>query len=234
MYHVLWQTVDALLPPQCAGCGQAGVRWCDACEQAVERLMPPLCEVCGDRLSAPGRCVPCRRSLPAFDGLRSWAVFGGPVRHALHRLKYRRDLGTAEVLAERLADCVTRWGVAVDWVVPVPLSRARYRARGYNQAAMLARPLAWLLQRPFRPQVLERVVETRSQVGLNREQRRRNVQGAFRAQAAVQGRRILLVDDVATSGATLDAAAQALKHAGAGAVFAVTVARAVLSDGGSP
>lgn len=228
-YRLFWQLVDALFPPRCVGCGQAGERWCAACAETVQPLIAPLCEVCGD-ISATGLCPRCARQRPAYTALRSWAVFAGPVRHALHRLKYRRDLGAADVLARHLAAVFRRTDWNVDWVVPIPLGARRLRERGYNQAALLARPLAWQLERPLRPGVLQRVRETRSQVGLDREARRRNVREAFRAAAAVAGRRVLLVDDVATTGATLEAAATALRRAGAVDVFALTVARATLHD----
>ncbi len=161
---------------------------------------------------------------------RAWAPMTGIVRKAVHRLKYRRDLALAETLAGELLSLVQALGWQVDAVVPVPLGQARYRARGYNQAALLAFPLALGLGVPYDGKALARVRETRSQVNLSAEARRRNVARAFgvvQAQA-VRGKVVLLVDDVMTTGATLDAAATALKAVGARQVFAVTVARAVL------
>ncbi len=130
----------------------------------------------------------------------------------------------------RLAQLYRSMNREVDWVVPIPLSALRLRERGYNQASLIARPLAWQIGKPFRPGALSRVVATRSQVGLNREQRRANVRQAFRAAPDVAQKRVLLVDDVATTGATMDAAARALRQTGAVAVIAITVARALLSD----
>ena len=154
----------------------------------------------------------------------------GSVQKAVHRLKYQRDLALAETLAGVLLTLVRNEGWAVEVVVPVPLGRMRRRERGYNQAALLAFPLALGLGVPFRGKALARVRETASQVGLGAEARRRNVAGAFAVAQprAVEGKTVLLVDDVMTTGATLDAAATALKSGGARWVFAVTVARAVM------
>ncbi len=154
----------------------------------------------------------------------------GSVRRAVHRLKYHRDLALAETLAGELLALVQSEGWAVEAVVPVPLGPMRRRERGYNQAALLAFPLALGLGVPYRGGALARTRETASQVGLGAAARRRNVAGAFAVvqPQAVEGKILLLVDDVMTTGATLDAAASALKNAGARRVFAVTVARAVL------
>jgi len=157
----------------------------------------------------------------------------GSVRQAIHRLKYRRDLALADVLAAQLVALVQSLDWPVEMVVAVPLGKQRQRERGYNQAALLAFPLALGLGVPWARHALARVRETPSQVGLDAAARRRNVAGAFRAgpDSALQGATVLLVDDVMTTGATLDAAAQALLNGGAAQVYAVTVARAFLRTG---
>lgn len=172
-------------------------------------------------------CESCRKGRPAFDAARAWAVFDGPLQNALHRLKYRKDVGLGQALAgpliELLADQV--WGV--DLVVPIPLGRARLAERGYNQVSLLAVPLALAHRLAYRPGALTRVRETRSQVGLSSVERRANVKGAFRAaDELVVGRKVLLVDDVMTTGATLEEAARALRRAGAQHVYALSLARA--------
>lgn len=116
----------------------------------------------------------------------------------------------------------------IDVVMPVPLSIARQKQRGYNQAALLARPLAFATGYAYRPKAIQRVRDTVTQVGLSLEQRRHNVVGAFQARSEiVAGKTVLLVDDVATTGATLDACADALLLQGANEVYCLTVARAV-------
>ena len=233
-YQWLWSGLDLLYPPDCGGCGRRGVRWCQACHKAAVRVLPPLCERCGQELKQPGLCESCQAAPPHFIAVRSWAVFEGPVRQALHRLKYRRDLSLGEILSRPLVGLLEELGWPVDLVVPVPLGVARLHERGYNQATLLARPLALGCGCSFRPQALSRVRETRSQVGLSIAQRRENVSGAFQAGAGwVSGRNVLVVDDVATSSATLDACASALLGAGAAQVFGMTLARARHKESGA-
>jgi ComF family protein len=174
------------------------------------------------------RCVDCRTRPPQFIALRAWSSFEGPVRQALHQLKYRHDMGFAEAVTPQLSSCLhdLRWPVEV--VVPVPLARRRQNERGYNQAGLIARPLSMALGLRYESGALVRCRETRSQVGLSKAERHANVRGAFEAaRRRVSGRSILLLDDVATTGATLSAAAEALYGAGASDVYAFTLARAL-------
>ena len=154
----------------------------------------------------------------------------GSVREAVHLLKYRRDLALADVLAAQLLPLALEAGWGLDGVLPVPLGKRRRKQRGYNQAALLAFPLALGLGKPYLGKGLVRVRETRSQVGLSAAERRQNVAGAFLAPEPhlVEGKILLLVDDVMTTGATLSAAASALLAAGAREVYAVTVACALM------
>lgn len=160
--------------------------------------------------------------------MRSWAVFDSPVQNALHTLKYRRNMGIGDALARQMSDFVQNLNWDVDMLIPVPLGRKRLKERGYNQVALVARPLAYELGLQYAPQGLWKSRETRSQVGLNVSQRRENVSKAYQAEGkVVNGRSILLMDDVATTGSTIQSAADALLSAGARTVYASTVARAL-------
>lgn len=228
LYRWLWAGLDLIYPPLCGGCGKRGVRWCPSCQGDVYIISPPICECCGRIQTKTGVCAMCLTSPPKYQALRSWAGFDGPVRNAIHRLKYQRDIALGELLTRPLIDCLnnTRW--TFDIVVPVPLGIARHTERGYNQAALLALPLAFSLEIEYQPKALHRVKETRSQVGLSSNQRRVNVEGAFKARPNyVTKKSILVVDDVSTSGATLDACASALLSAGAEQIYGLTLARAL-------
>lgn len=231
LYQWFWTSLDWIYPPLCAGCGRPGTRWCSDCMRRVPVINPPLCEICGESQVVKGVCRRCKANRPPYEALRSWAYFGGSVRGAIHRLKYRRDVALGEILARPMIECfqLAKW--QVDIVTPVPLGVARYAERGYNQAALLARPLALGCGLKYTSKALFKVKETRSQVGLGVEQRRENVAGAFRAQESIiLGKSILVVDDVTTSGATLEACASALLEAGAKAVYCLTLARAIAND----
>ncbi len=164
---------------------------------------------------------------PIYKSLRSWAAFEGPVRAALHRMKYRRDVGLGEALAAQMAPFVSGLQWPFEAIVPVPLGSKRLQERGYNQVAMLALPLARFLNVDYFPEALKRVRDTRSQVGLTASERQENVRNAFNASSKARGRILLLVDDVSTTGATLSSAAEALYAGGAADVYAVTIARAL-------
>jgi ComF family protein len=228
----MWGSLDWLFPPVCGGCDQTGYRWCPDCRQQVKPVPQPACRICSLPLSKPGLCPTCKETPPQYNLLRSWAVFEGPIRHALHSLKYRRNLGLGDALARCLADFVSGLDWHVDLVAPVPLGRQRMQERGYNQVVLFAKPMAGILHWRFSSHLLERVRETRSQVGLTPLERKENISGAFRADRALaSGKAILLVDDVTTTGATIAACSEALVAAGAKTVSALTLARALPHHG---
>lgn len=232
LYRLLWSGLDLLFPPTCGGCARPGSRWCEECRREVPSLSEPICEVCGLPIKETGLCPDCQRARPPYRVLRSWSAFDAPIRNALHRLKYRRDIGLGDALAAQLSEYVSALNWPVDLVVPVPLGPRRLRERGYNQVGLVARPLSLAMRIAYSADALVRVRETRSQVGLTRLQRRENVSGAFRAKPTrAKGRVVLLMDDIATTGSTLSSCAEALYAAGARDVFAVTVSRALPRHG---
>lgn len=215
-----------IFPPVCAGCGKAQHRFCSGCVKAVSKPDSHSCVLCGERLQPEIEAHSCSRK-EHFDLALVWGLHNGPLRNALHQFKYRRDLGLADAFAQHLTSVYTAARVEVDLIVPVPLGKKRYQERGYNQAALLASALSGRLAIRCLPAAAKRIKETKSQVGLDIDQRRENVADAFWADGSlVSGKSILLVDDVLTTGATLNSCSQALKLAGATQVIALTLARA--------
>ena len=234
LYRLAWTSLDWVYPPRCSGCGSIGSRFCDHCLQQIQSIQPPICSICGRSLIAPGVCRTCQKSPPGFAAMRSWALFSGPLRNAMHRLKYKRDVALGDTLAQPMIRLFASSGWTIDLVTAVPAGVARRAERGYNQAALLARPIALSQGTPLRLDALHKSRETRSQVGLNAMERLRNVENAFEADSGcVQGKRILLVDDITTSGATVTACTQALTRAGAQQVYVLTLARAAESFAGA-
>ncbi len=230
--------VDIVLPPSCPACrarlGAAG-GLCLDCWSTLRPIEEPWCERLGipfpydlgpGTLSAEAVADP-----PAFDRARAAVAYEGVAPDLVHAFKYadRTDLAgliAAQMLRagrDLLADC--------DAVVPIPLHRWRLFRRRFNQASLLAEEVAARSGRPFAPLLLERIRPTRQQVGLSREGRTENMRGVFAVPPArrgeVKGRRILLVDDVFTTGATLEAAARVLRRAGAARIDVLTFARVV-------
>lgn len=160
--------------------------------------------------------------------MRSWAVFDSPVQNALHTLKYRRNVGIGDALASHLTEFVRSLDWKIDLLIPVPLGKNRLKERGYNQVGLVAEPLAYELGWRYAPKVLWKSRETRSQVGLSISQRRENVLDAYQADPEfVKRKSILLMDDVATTGSTIQSCTQVLLAAGTREVYALTVARAL-------
>jgi competence protein ComFC len=187
----------------------------------------PICKICGTTIKSQDLCSRCRKDRPNFNSLRSWEVFEVPEQKAIHGIKYRRDISLGFELANLMTTFIAELKWPIDIVVPVPLGRKRKSERGYNQVSLIAYPLALRFGWKYLPNGLIRIRETGSQVGLNASDRQINVLDAFAAiPQRVEGRKVLLIDDVATTGATLSSCTDALKVAGATDVFAVTFARA--------
>jgi ComF family protein len=227
---------DLILPALCLACGErlASSRpplFCPACREDLRPAASPLCSCCGRPFPhAAGTdhlCATCLKSSWHFTRARALFLYTPPVARAIHRLKY--DRSTAGLATFRLFFEARRAELApaaFDRIVPVPLHPGRLRQRGFNQALLLARSF-FPGDRAVRADLLERSRATPPQTGLSGEVRRRNLKGAFRAAAPqeVDGRTVLLVDDVFTTGATADECARTLRRAGAAEVQVLTLAR---------
>lgn len=230
-YKLFWQAMDWIYPPYCGGCGNLGDNWCQSCQKQAILVPDLVCQICGDVIPKPGLCKDCAAIRPFFNSARSWSFFDGPVRNILHSLKYKQNIGLGYVLAFHLAETKIPFLKEFDIIIPVPLSRERFAERGYNQAAMLAFPLSLILQKKYQPGGLKKVLETKTQVGLNIQERQVNIKNAFHSNPKiVKGKSILLIDDVMTTGATLNECGRALLSSGAIEVNALTLARTRFKD----
>jgi ComF family protein len=227
-----------LLAPRCAACERpleapTSGAVCDACWSAILRITPPVCESCGDPLPSwrltsveSARCPRCRRRPIAIDRGRAVGLYDGAWRRILHAFKYDGRRTLAAPIARLMQEAGQDILATADIAVPVPLHHRRERARGFNQARDLARRLGCPTA-----DVLKRTRATPSQTDLPAARRHANVRGAFavrhRRRDRIDGRIVVLIDDVSTTGATLEACARALKDAGAREVRALTAARVV-------
>ena len=202
---------------------------CESCRSSLPAVKPPLCPRCGLPESTNEVCAGCGDHPGALDGMFSPYRFEGVVRQAVHQLKYRNLRALAGPLADLMADHLEDGGATGSVLVPVPLHRRRLRERGYNQSALLARRLGERTGIPVSGDCLERLRRTPPQARTaSVRERRENVAGVFACRdRRLRGERVLLVDDVATSGATMEACAVALKEAGAAFVQGLTLAREI-------
>ncbi len=233
--------LDLVYPRSCVVCGgeiggEISRHLCWECARQIRfQSHEAFCSRCGRDIPGPHTgtfvCSACRTRPPAFDVARSAAHFEGPTRTLIHELKYHGGDYLVPEVTDLLEACHSRHYASegADVVCPVPLHVARRLQRGYNQSALLGAELARRLALPFVANLLVRTRDTPTQTHLSAEQRRENMRDAFAVNPALhdwaRGRRILLVDDVMTTGATLSEAAGALRRAGAARVLALTVAR---------
>jgi ComF family protein len=202
---------------------------CDRCRARIRHLEEPTCRRCGVELEFTRKSCGCAARLRALSRLRSAVAYEGPIELAVKRFKYDGWRRLAAPLALLLAERLVVEGLAAPWVVAVPLHPSRQRHRGFNQAELLGRELRRRLGLGRPPGKLVRTRATPPQVGHDRLWRLENVRGAFAWRGAdLAGRSVLIVDDVATTGATIEACAAALKASGSGSVTGATVARVIL------
>jgi ComF family protein len=229
--------VDVGLPQLCASCrepvGSDGL--CPVCWSKLSFIAPPYCERLGIPFAYdPGPGVLSMEAIadpPAYRRARAAVRFDDVARTLVHALKYGDRLDLAPMMGRWMATAGRSLTAEADAIIPVPLHWRRYWARRFNQSALLAEAIAKASQVPLALGALKRVKATPQQVGLSQAARALNVQGAFRVsptgKAAIAGRRLILVDDVITTGATIDACARALLRAGAAEVNVLTFARVV-------
>jgi ComF family protein len=220
--------LDLVYPPRCVLCGRQGDFVCEACLLALPRAEGVRCNTCWLPLQGSSQCWACLEHPPALASLRSVFRYEGATRRLVRAYKFDGVSSLAPLLTQRLVECYRAQGQAADVIVPVPLSGRRKRERGYNQSELLARETARRLGLPLRV-ALRRKRHSEAQArSPSAEQRHQNVAGAFevaRSADRVRGQRVLLIDDVATTGATLNACAAVLLSAGAASVFGLTLAR---------
>ena len=226
--------LDVILPPICHIChsfipNAERLHICPSCREQLPLVSSPLCPICGIPFAGIGndhRCGACLTHQPHFDTARAPFLYEGAVRDLIHAFKYNRLTHLRHPLAllalEGLDECRDP-----HLIVPVPLHRSRLRQRGFNQAALLGSVLSRQLSLPMLPDALVRNRRTEPQIELSGAERRLNVKGAFSVKKPdlVAGKRILLLDDVMTTGSTMDECAKELKKAGAAMVIAATIAR---------
>lgn len=236
---MVWRALaDFVYPPSCVGCGRktkSGGAFCVECWAEVNFIERPYCEVLGipfahdhgpGILSAEAIAEP-----PPFQRLRAATIHDGPARKLVHQLKYLDRTDLARLMASWMLRASDGTVAACDCIMPVPLHRRRFLARRFNQSAELARHVAALSGKPFLSSTLLRIKPTSRQVGLSARARQQNVRGAFAIapgrEADIVGKRVVLIDDVYTTGATVAAAARRLKKAGASDVTVLTFAMAI-------
>jgi ComF family protein len=225
IYRTTIQALGRWLPQDCYVCGQgSGVSpVCAACTGTLPHLIGPLCPICALPSPDGSLCGACQSVPPHFDATRAAFRYAFPVEHLVQGLKYRHRLSLAGWLADALARHLG--SVTADLILPLPLSAQRMKARGFNQSQEVARPLSRRHGIPLLPAACQRVLDSAPQASLPWTARQANIRNAFECAVDLTGKRIAVVDDVMTTGATLNEFARILKQHGAARVENWVVAR---------
>lgn len=231
IYQIDQGILDLLYPPRCPFCDKAvlskeGV--CKECRKKIHKIKGPVCMKCGKPLSNPRKeyCFDCERKTFAYSQGKALWVYEKEVKASIYRFKYQNKREYGKVYASEMAEYFEPWirRKKIQVVIPVPLHKKRKKKRGYNQTEILAKEIGRILDLPVYTDVLIRMRNTKPQKMLNDTERKNNLKGAFKTiENIVQLKYILLVDDIYTTGSTVNAAAEALKEAGAAEVYTFCV-----------
>ena len=221
-----------IYPPVCVSCGKPGALICEDCLSKLPEVGAHYCSKCGKPLQKRRYCRHCAESEFRFQACRAPYVYDGPVSAMIKKLKYGGTLGLAPILAQLLTDFQEGLNWKVDMVVPVPLSPKRLAHRGFNQSELIARRFGRNTGITCQPKALMKPMDTLQQVGLNAEERRKNLSGAFAAEPVlIRDKHVLLLDDVMTTGSTFAECSAVLLDAGAKSVKCLSVATTTADHG---
>lgn len=230
--------LNIIFPPQCLNCDAlvpTHGTLCNGCWQQLHFITEPCCARCGlpfeYEIGEGAECAACIEDAPIYDRARSVLVFDEVSKALVHKLKFQDDTYLARIFAKWMVKQANVLFTDAEIIVPVPLNRWRLASRRYNQSALLAKHIAKLSDKPYMPEWIIRTRRTQPQTGLNKSEREENVRGAFvvpeAAEPALKNASILLVDDVMTTGATIEACAKTLLKGGAKSVNVLTLSRVV-------
>jgi ComF family protein len=236
--EALRDIADVIFPPQCLGCTeilqqQSLQAFCETCKEKIRFITGSLCPICGmafmDSPAPDHLCGNCLESKPSFCLARAVASYETLILDAIHQFKYGRNISTGAVLASFMAEFNFPDFDFTDYslIIPVPLHIRRLRERGFNQALILAKSIGKKYRIPVNFSLLKRRKFTLTQTGLDKKEREKNMKGAFTVidNAKIEGKNIILIDDVYTTGATINQCTKTLIQAGAGKVAVLTLAR---------
>jgi len=236
MTSLFGQLLDLIFPPCCAICKKKGQKMiCDDCLRKVIFIKPPICRVCGkprDKYFAGDLCEDCSKEGMPFEIASSVVLYDGVIKEAIHKFKFEGKKVLSSFLGGFLVDHLKHGYIPVkkiDAIIPLPLSRKRFRQRGYNQSELLANEISGYYSINVDSSSLKKVKDITPQFELSREKRMSNVKGAF-SSSPLPGKNVLLIDDIYTTGATVREASMALKASGAKSVYVLTLARAACPE----
>ena len=230
--NLFWNGMNWLFPPRCVCCGREGKEICDECLSGMQPVGESFCPVCGKPLRKGRHCPLCAVSDFRFRSSRAPYLYEGAASAMIKALKFNGCRSLAPVLADLMADFLQQLRWTSDLIIPVPLSERRRARRGFNQSELIGGFFSKRTGIPMNPKALMKVRHTEAQVGLNAEERRKNLLGSFAAEKAlVRGKRILLLDDVMTTGSTFAECTAALLEAGADSVNCISAATTAVENG---